>query len=656
MDHLPRVLPGRAPGRLSVRAHPLPAAPRTGAVRGPRRRAPPEPPGAGAPPDAPTCPWAGRSRRSSGCLGFSRSPSGFPTCFSPARARCSRRGCPGDPGPRRRTASTPCRTSPPSGRCWATRSWSSRSFHGAARWLAGRCSTPGSRCSPRCPRCGRCRTACRAPAPPNAVEEPFSAAPSWAERGLWAGLGASASLLLLAVTAHITQQIVPAPLLWVVPLGAYLLSFVLCFEWPRLYWRPAWIGLLPVALVGMAYLARQGLNELTALWRVALLVAGLLACCMVCHGEIVRRRPGAAHLTTYYLFIALGGARGRAVRGGRGAPHVPPPRRAADRPDPDRGVRRPGEPAGALAAARPLRAARGDRGAPVCAGSLRDVCDRGHAGLHARIPAREPQLLRPARRAGGWPAGERERLALAHPRGHHPRDTVVGQLASAAPDDLLLRDLRRRPCPRAPADRARAARRHDRAGGWHAGRLRASGRRVPGLRDQSAGAAARRDGVHVPPRLRCRGRRRARGRAAEARSGAAPGVRSHRRRRVLRGLGARRTSSRTRRSRSTPGTSGPRASSPSTSRTATSTSTRFWPTAPWPSDAPRSTSHGEGEGNRLCYNTQWILIPPRDGRRRYPALWQFGSKSGAHPWIPPVDRRALEPLPRAPPGRRRWRP
>jgi SAM-dependent methyltransferase len=144
---------------------------------------------------------------------------------------------------------------------------------------------------------------------PDGIAEP-TAAPSWVERGLRTGLAACASLLLLAVTAHITQHIVPAPLLWVVPLAAYLLSFVICFEWPRLYWRPVWMGLLPVALVGMAYLMRQGLNELAALWRVTLFVAGLFACCMVCHGEIARRRPGAASLTTYYLLIALGGALG----------------------------------------------------------------------------------------------------------------------------------------------------------------------------------------------------------------------------------------------------------------------------------------------------------------------------------------------------------
>jgi hypothetical protein len=135
------------------------------------------------------------------------------------------------------------------------------------------------------------------------------------ERGVWAGLAACASILLLGVTAHVTHHIVPAPLLWVVPLGAYLLSFVICFEWPRLYWRPLWIGLLPAGLVGMAYVARRDFTDAAAAWRVALLVAGLFVCCVACHGEIVRRRPGAAHLTAYYLLIALGGALGGVFAG-----------------------------------------------------------------------------------------------------------------------------------------------------------------------------------------------------------------------------------------------------------------------------------------------------------------------------------------------------
>jgi spermidine synthase len=148
------------------------------------------------------------------------------------------------------------------------------------------------------------------PAPATAGDAGEPAAPRAADLALWTALAACGSLLLLALTAHITQQIVPAPLLWVVPLAAYLLTFVICFEWPWLYWRPIWLGLLPVALVGTSYLTRKGIGELAAIWNVLLFVAGLFACCMVCHGEIARRRPAPRYLTTYYLLIALGGALG----------------------------------------------------------------------------------------------------------------------------------------------------------------------------------------------------------------------------------------------------------------------------------------------------------------------------------------------------------
>jgi hypothetical protein len=44
----------------------------------------------------------------------------------------------------------------------------------------------------------------------------------------------------------------------------------------------------------------------------------------------------------------------------------------------------------------------------------------------------------------------------------------------------------------------------------------------------------------------------------------------------------------------------------------------------------------DGEGDRLCYHSQWIMITPRDGRRRYPALWQYGTRvelrPGFRPW------------------------
>ena len=65
---------------------------------------------------------------------------------------------------------------------------------------------------------------------------------------LWIGLAACASILLLAVTSHLTQNVAPIPLLWVVPLSLYLLSFILCFESDRLYPRWLFLPLLAVAL------------------------------------------------------------------------------------------------------------------------------------------------------------------------------------------------------------------------------------------------------------------------------------------------------------------------------------------------------------------------------------------------------------------------
>jgi spermidine synthase len=154
------------------------------------------------------------------------------------------------------------------------------------------------------------------PASPGDAAEPPPPAPSRAERAFWVLLAGAASLLLLAVTARLTRDIVPAPLLWVVPLSAYLLTFVLCFEWPRLYWRPIWLGfLLPVALVGVAYLGRGGFSGLSLRWRAAMFIGGFFLCCMMCHGEIARRRPGASWLTAFYLLVALGGALGGLVAG-----------------------------------------------------------------------------------------------------------------------------------------------------------------------------------------------------------------------------------------------------------------------------------------------------------------------------------------------------
>jgi len=126
---------------------------------------------------------------------------------------------------------------------------------------------------------------------------------------LWTALAACASALLLVVTNLLTQNIAPMPLLWVVPLGIYLLSFILCFE--GTIWYQRWL-FLPLVLPSLAYIATTTRmvedNELAKI--IPFLLGALFVACMCCHGELSRLKPEARQLTGYYLAIATGGAIG----------------------------------------------------------------------------------------------------------------------------------------------------------------------------------------------------------------------------------------------------------------------------------------------------------------------------------------------------------
>ena len=124
------------------------------------------------------------------------------------------------------------------------------------------------------------------------------------------GLAACASALLLAVTNHLTQNIAAIPFLWVLPLSLYLLSFILCFDSDRWYWRWLFIRLGAVALPAVAY-AISTENDIGNL-KLALgfFCTALFVLFMVCHGELARRRPAPAYLTSFYLMVSVGGAIG----------------------------------------------------------------------------------------------------------------------------------------------------------------------------------------------------------------------------------------------------------------------------------------------------------------------------------------------------------
>jgi len=133
---------------------------------------------------------------------------------------------------------------------------------------------------------------------------------TWFTRALWLLLPACASALLLATTNMICQEIAVIPFLWVLPLGLYLLSFVLTFDSPRWYRRAVWVPLLCVALGGVAWSMLLDANVLNIEHEIALYAGTLFISCMVLHGELVRRKPPVSKLTSFYLMVSVGGALG----------------------------------------------------------------------------------------------------------------------------------------------------------------------------------------------------------------------------------------------------------------------------------------------------------------------------------------------------------
>ena len=142
-------------------------------------------------------------------------------------------------------------------------------------------------------------------------------------RVLWVALAACASLLLAATTTHISQNVAALPLVWIVPLVAYLLSFVVAFSTRT--WPPRWlvVGLAIIGLLGSGFLLYRGVLDIPILPATAAICVALFVLCLFLHSELYHRRPAPRHLTSFYLHVAAGGALG-AVLVGIVAPLVSP--------------------------------------------------------------------------------------------------------------------------------------------------------------------------------------------------------------------------------------------------------------------------------------------------------------------------------------------
>ncbi|MFI4938602.1 MAG: fused MFS/spermidine synthase [Candidatus Berkiellales bacterium] len=124
----------------------------------------------------------------------------------------------------------------------------------------------------------------------------------------WLILTTLSSALLLSTTQMMMQNVISFPLLWLIPLTLYLLSFIITFSYPKIYNRLVWIIIyaLMAGLVLALYTHHQLLLHLQILVFSTLLLSG----CMICHGELFKLKPHPEHLTFYYLIIACGGVLG----------------------------------------------------------------------------------------------------------------------------------------------------------------------------------------------------------------------------------------------------------------------------------------------------------------------------------------------------------
>jgi hypothetical protein len=149
------------------------------------------------------------------------------------------------------------------------------------------------------------------------VAEPVSAPavqasgprPAAKDYSLWIFLAAAASILLLATTNQITQEVAVIPFLWVLPLTIYLLTFILAFSGERWYSRQVFLVIFFLATLLIHWVLGQS-AKLSIPVQIGLYSLGLFTACMVCHGELYRMRPNPVYLTRFYLMVSVGGALG----------------------------------------------------------------------------------------------------------------------------------------------------------------------------------------------------------------------------------------------------------------------------------------------------------------------------------------------------------
>lgn len=136
--------------------------------------------------------------------------------------------------------------------------------------------------------------------------------PSAGDILFWLSAAACGSMLLLATTNQMCQEVAVVPFLWVLPLALYLITFIIAFDQESWYHRAAF-GVIWALGAAAAIHVLYGGPKLPIWQQIGGLTLALFSGCMLCHGELVRSKPATRHLTLFYLMISAGGALGGAL-------------------------------------------------------------------------------------------------------------------------------------------------------------------------------------------------------------------------------------------------------------------------------------------------------------------------------------------------------
>jgi hypothetical protein len=159
------------------------------------------------------------------------------------------------------------------------------------------------------------RTTEKASVPENTVADEGAPAPL-ERRLLWVLLPMGAAMQLSAVTSYLTANVAAIPLLWILPLGVYLLTIIFAFEFPRLLPRSIVARFLILMLAGLGYALSKQDVEWPLRISIGFFLIEAFASCLFCHSEAYRLRPRrAVESTLFYLLFAAGGALGSFVIG-----------------------------------------------------------------------------------------------------------------------------------------------------------------------------------------------------------------------------------------------------------------------------------------------------------------------------------------------------